>query len=282
MDCNEVQHLLEALLAGTLPPALHQAMDAHAVACVPCRVLVACAVGAPSVDVPPGLAESILRRTTGPACGRASEMLDGFLDGTLPGPDRELVALHVGFCPTCAAQARALARLAADLPALAEIRPASPFVERVLARTSRSPRRRFAAWVRRWPELGRDLLLRPRFAVEGAYFGALLLVAVFGLLAPAGLAERVRSVARANPMRALAAPAEQLASRVGSRVESRVESLTRQVRAQAERGIAPVWQAPTRVRQIMESLWHGEDDTTEMKESPPRSDPGTLPADPKP
>jgi hypothetical protein len=94
--------------------------------------------------------------------------------------DAELVRRHLSACAPCAALERELCALAADLPALAEIDPGPFFARRVRAALAAeraeadSPR----VWLAtRW----RRALRRPRFAIEFAYSGALLVALLIGV-----------------------------------------------------------------------------------------------------
>ena len=87
--------------------------------------------------------------------------------------------MHLDACGECAGLAAALARLATDLPPLAEMEPDARFVPEVLARTSRR-RAPFDAWTARLAAGWRRLAQRPRIALEGAYAGAIVLVMLFG------------------------------------------------------------------------------------------------------
>ena len=120
------------------------------------------------------LVASILRATSGRPCPAAEERLMALVDGTLDSEDAELVRGHLQGCLPCAALERALAATGSVLPDLAEVDPGRGFTESVLARTSRMPRKR-------WAEAFQALLLRPRFALEGAYLGAMVLVGVLAL-----------------------------------------------------------------------------------------------------
>ena len=61
-----------------------------------------------SLDAPPGLAASILERTSGPACHRSRDLLCDLTDGWLEETDAELVGLHLEVCDHCSALARTL------------------------------------------------------------------------------------------------------------------------------------------------------------------------------
>lgn len=155
------------------------------------------------------LLAGVLAKTTGPVCGRAHELLP---DDELPETDRRLLSLHLEGCAGCRALAAALAALAEDLPALAEVSPEPGFVEGVLGRTSRaapavpvperwarrlsaSPAALAGAWRRAWPVWVR----RPRFAWEAAFVLTLVLSPVFAA-AGAPLQERAVELGRENPV----------------------------------------------------------------------------------
>ena len=97
---------------------------------------------------PEDLVDSVLRRTSGPPCTRACELLCDLVDAALEEPDAELVRMHLLACEECGSTARALGGLRHDLPAMQGIEPDRAFVDDVLARTSRSLRRRLAAGCR--------------------------------------------------------------------------------------------------------------------------------------
>jgi hypothetical protein len=135
---------------------------------------------------------SVLRRTTGETvCRRAETLLCAYVDGELPGDDRELVEGHLAHCAPCRALAAALARAAEVLPALAVLDPGPAFTAAVLDLTSRrSPAtavERLVTWWHAWQA-------RPRFAMELAYVATLVLVLVAGNPAPVLQAATVRTV----------------------------------------------------------------------------------------
>jgi hypothetical protein len=137
-----------------------------------------------AMDPRDDLVASILRATSGSPCRAAEERLPDLVDGVLDAVDVELIRGHLEGCGPCTALARALLEVGSALPQMAEVDPGRAFTEAVLVRTSRAPRQRWAAAFQ-------ALLLRPRFALEGAYLGSLVFV---GLLALPG--------ARTLPVRA--------------------------------------------------------------------------------
>jgi len=217
MTCRELERLLEGWLAETLPASERTACEEHLATCEACRDLVELAAladsaGALEASPPPDLVAGILERTSGATCARVREELVLLVDGELLGERRELVELHLGFCPDCRELRGVLEDLAGDLVLLAEVDPGPDFVESVLERTVRADRPRSLAgaegvagagrdraaqvtparlrrwWKTTWPALVR----RPRFAWEAAYVLALVLTP---LVASADLPERAADLA---------------------------------------------------------------------------------------
>jgi hypothetical protein len=167
------------------------------------------------------LAGSILRRTSGPTCDSAKRLLCDELDGGIEQLDSELVRMHLEGCAECAALSRTLAALSRDLPLLAEIAPDDRFLDEVLARTlpAQAPAARWAARI----AVGlQGLFRRPRFAMEGAYVGTLLLVLIFGVQSNllAQIPRRALELAEVDPMAELSEPVTQLSTTVSDRATS--------------------------------------------------------------
>jgi hypothetical protein len=184
MDCREWEHNLEALLDGTLPAQRRAEAQAHLFACPACRELFAAARG-DRASLPtgedPGLTRDILARTSGPACGRAAELLAGRWDSPPAAGDGALLDEHLAGCGDCAILASTLDWLAPLLPAMAEPDPGPRFTAAVLRATAQAPTRIAApAWLLRLRALARQWWARPRFAMEAAYAGTLVLVFLFG------------------------------------------------------------------------------------------------------
>jgi predicted anti-sigma-YlaC factor YlaD len=204
MDCRSLLDRLEALLDGTLGGEDLRAAEEHLRGCAECRGFVELArtePQAPVLEPPADLAGSILEKTSGSACDGARDRLGDHVDGTLEGLDSELVRLHLDGCRECEGLARALASLAAELPAMAEIEPDAAFVDDVLAKTT-SRRRRFPRQLEKLASI-RDLwprvVNRPRFALEAAYVATLVVVLVFGPNLPlAGMSQRAIDLVRAG------------------------------------------------------------------------------------
>lgn len=172
------------------------------------------------MEPPMDLVTSILRATSGNPCRAAEERLPDLVDGLLDEVDAELVRGHLHTCPPCTALAQALARIAETLPAMQETDPGRSFTAAVIARTSRSRRARLAA---SW----RALVLRPAFAMQGAYVGALVVFGLFGLPG-SPLRELPRSAAHA--VVATAGQVEEETSTAVQGAEKRAERIAAQVR----------------------------------------------------
>lgn len=211
---------------------------------------------------PLDLVDLVLARTSGKACGRAEALLPEHTDGALGRTDGDLLQLHLGYCSSCRDLSVALARLALELPGVAEVRPDARFIEDVLIRTSRAPVRRALDWAAHASIIWQRLVLRPRLAAEGAYLGTLVLAALLGLIGEGDLARRAASLVATNPVSAAAGPvsrvglaldaaAEDLRSRVEASVPAAVDSVERSFRE----GAAPFRLAAQRVQRAVVDLW---------------------------
>ena len=168
MSCESFLDHAAGFLEGSLVEIDREAALAHLQGCAACRAL----LEALEAAADPGLTDAILARTSGTACETARSRLCDRVDGGSSPFDAELVDGHLRHCPECGALARALASLTEDLPRLAAIDPGPGFVEAVLARTSRRPRR--VPLAERWAAAVSRLLERPRIALEGAFVVAVL------------------------------------------------------------------------------------------------------------
>ncbi len=99
----------------------------------------------------------------------------------LPPSNALLLEHHLRLCPECRSIADALGVCDLLLPELATADPGPEFVDSVLERTSRLPLRPSQSFDFAFRFL-RSLFFRPRFALEAAYIGALLLFGLYGLL----------------------------------------------------------------------------------------------------
>jgi len=126
----------------------------------------------PRLTDPAAFTAEVLARTSGKPCDACEARLPDLIDGTLGATDRTLVQRHVSRCPSCRAVALALDDLRSRLPRMAAVPPGPALATRVLAATTGrrrlAPNRAGVAAVWR-------LLLRPRFALEAAYVGAMIL-----------------------------------------------------------------------------------------------------------
>jgi anti-sigma factor RsiW len=217
MDCLTFLDRLAALLDGRAAPGERAALEEHARACADCGDLLRAAeTQSRTGSVAPGPARGeepfgtgfvgdVLRRTTGPACRRAEDLLPDFADGLLDAGTASLVASHLAHCAACAALAETLRAMGPVLASLAEVEPGPDLLVSVLDATSRRPKERvgsgfsriagWQAWVAGWSEL---LLSRPRLSLEAAYIGTVLFVLVFGNPAATLHAASARTVAVAE------------------------------------------------------------------------------------
>jgi predicted anti-sigma-YlaC factor YlaD len=168
MNCESFLDYAAGFLDGSLASADREAVSCHLAECADCRAL----LSALEATNDPGLADAILARTSGTACESAGSRLCDRVDGHLDPFDAELVDAHLYHCHECGALARVLRALHDDLPGLASIDPGPGFVDAVVARTSRRPRR--VAPATRWASVVSRLLDRPRIALEGAFVAAVV------------------------------------------------------------------------------------------------------------
>lgn len=179
MNCLEFEAQMESLLDGTLEPSKRTGCLEHAARCASCGELLTAVGGAfqYSEEIStPSLVEGVIERTIGSACGQAREQLPALVDQELPSADRQLIELHLSSCASCSQLATTLSMLRRELPRLAEVPLDDRFTHRVLAATL-APRVRFRRW---WLSHWSAWVHRPRFAMEAAYVGLLLVMLVLG------------------------------------------------------------------------------------------------------
>jgi predicted anti-sigma-YlaC factor YlaD len=232
MNCRDLIARLDDLNASRLRPSERLEAEKHLAACGECRdlqALIAAGRDEREIEAPPGLLDDVMARTSGDTCRSAHRLLCDHVDGALDPVDDELLRLHLNDCAGCAGTALALARLTADLPALAVLQPDDRFVIEVLARTTR--RERFAiGWAARLVAAGQrlasgwqSLMQRPRFAFEGAYLGVIFLVLLFGIpTSPlAGVPQQALGLVRGNPVAGLREVGEEVAPTIRITVRPR-------------------------------------------------------------
>jgi anti-sigma factor RsiW len=181
MNCSRFARILADFEQGTLAPGERLSVEAHLESCQRCRRLLGTARG--TIDLLAGeggdaLARSIMVRTSGPVCPRAESRLWEYVDGSLDATESQLIALHLEHCEGCRSIAAEFADAQQVLSAMAEIDPGPFFTREVFGLTSGRHARvsvfrtRFLAWWNR-------MVYRPRFALEAAYVGTLVLVLLF-------------------------------------------------------------------------------------------------------
>ena len=199
MNCGQFQAVLDDFLAGNLADDF--TAREHLKGCSKCRELAALIrddLVFPQAPAPAGLAEAVLRRTSGPACESARQFLPGYADGDLPASDTELLAIHLEACRDCRGLIAAVRMLAVDLPALAEMEPEPGFTARVLTATSEKQtlaQRLAASW--------QEMLQRPRIAFEAAYIAMVTFALLFGLPFAGDGGGRMLEIARMQPVQTL-------------------------------------------------------------------------------
>jgi hypothetical protein len=127
-------------------------------------------------DVPGSLAATVLLNTIGSACGQAREHLPDHVDQALDSVVRELVEVHLAGCSDCRRLSGTLVALRRELPKLAEISLDGQFTNDVLKATVTRQSRWKSWWQGDWSAW----VQRPRFAMEAAYVGLLVVMLVLG------------------------------------------------------------------------------------------------------
>jgi hypothetical protein len=184
IDCRDFEERLDEFEAGTLAAEEQQSAISHLEICVRCRALLGIVRGETdllALEEREKLAQSILRRTSGPACRNAEDSLCQWIDGALSQADQQLISLHLAHCHNCAELAATLSELYDVLPDMATIEPDRQFTADVLQATLGMqflPRRQGREFD--WRKLWNCTMRRPRFAWEAAYVGTLLVLMMLG------------------------------------------------------------------------------------------------------
>lgn len=177
MNCHEFEMRFEALLDERLDASVRATCLEHAAACPSCGdLLAAVSESFESLRESPGssLIDSVLDRTIGSACAQARERLPALVDQELDTADHELVELHLAGCPDCQQLAAILVGLRRELPRLAEVPVDEAFTRQVLAATLPFSTRLRRRWQPHWS----NWIRRPRFAMEAAYVGLILVMPI--------------------------------------------------------------------------------------------------------
>ena len=194
------------------------------------------AVDAAGVRRPVVRADLLARLRDWPTARRIAEQLP-VVDGALDPVEAELVRGHLESCAGCAALAHALSELSEALPAMQEVDPGRAFTAAVIARTSGSRSRRSQL-----ADRFRALWMRPAFALEGAYLGALVLVGVFALPGMSSLKAVPKLAADAVAAKAnqVEERAVQDAEKIAARFAVRVREVKRGVERKVDAAVASI------------------------------------------
>ena len=173
MNCQEFESLFMRFLQGKLSPAAAENCETHREICPNCRELWELAqreVVLVPVTEEEKLVRAVLGKTTGPACGRARDLMPDLLDHQLPKDHSALLEEHLNSCSPCRQLYAVLSQLPTELRALAELDPGPGFTRRVMDSTlhdkpivqgiTTRPSRKWSRWPR-----------RPRLVWEIAYIG---------------------------------------------------------------------------------------------------------------
>lgn len=268
MDCRIFTERLNRFLEGKISAGEKTVFEDHLRRCDRCRELVSIHEEGQdrfSVEPPAGMAEAILRDTGGSPCASARQRLAEYQDGSLGGDDSGLVRMHLEGCGDCAALGLVLARMAADLPLLAEMETDDRFVLDVLAGTVFRPKK-VGGLAARIATGWKTLLARPRFAWEGAYIGTFLFVLAFGIPSTP-LAEgplRALDFVKSSTVAGLRQPAAKLEDRMSNgvrevkkawmNIDAGVAVRTREYREDLNRKSSQAYETATR---FLGTFWAG-------------------------
>src|SRR5688572_26355785 len=89
------------------------------------------------MEIPDDLTRSILKRTSGLACGRSREYLPDFVDGKLEAGSAGLLALHLYYCSGCRALDERLRELPEAFQGMALLEPDKGFTRAVMHATAK-------------------------------------------------------------------------------------------------------------------------------------------------
>lgn len=200
MNCHDFEIRLERLLDGAIDAAEKTDCLLHAEQCQTCGEMLKAVSGlepAIATEEKESFVESILERTTGAVCRQAEEKLPAYLDHELRAIDRELLQGHLNGCAPCRKLVTTLGMLSSELPRLAEAPVDERFTVQVLAATLPARTR----WLRWWSRHWADWIQRPRFAMEAAYAGLLVVMLVLGAFSTplAALPEKGLQIMQPDP-----------------------------------------------------------------------------------
>jgi len=194
VGCSDLADRLDLLLGEELSDSEMVELKAHVERCEKCRNLLEVFQSEHGFEHTDGFVGGVLARTSGSSCSRVHSMLCDYVDQMLQGADATLVEEHLNYCSSCAQLASILEELVAELPQMASLDPGPFFASSVVAatRSTQQPDK----WTLLLSYLTR-VLERPRFSLEAAYVGALLVFLVFGS-APVKSVEGVASATLAG------------------------------------------------------------------------------------
>ncbi len=258
IDCRNFTERLGQFLEGKISAGEKTLFEEHLRRCDRCGELAAIHEEGKDrfpVEPPAGMVEAILRDTGGSPCAGARQQLAEYQDGSLGRVDSDLVGMHLEGCGDCAALSLVLARMAADLPLLAEMETDDRFVPDVLAGTVFRPKKA-ALLAGRIAAGWKTLLARPRFAWEGAYIGTFLFVLAFGIPStplaegPRRALDFVKSSTAASLRQPVAKLEDRMAYGVGEvkktwvNIDEGVAVRTQEYREELSRFLGTFWAGP--------------------------------------
>ena len=186
MTCADVERLLQAIFSGALTEDQKQAVHRHIESCSQCADLVGSLVSdSPDQDMPNpdgSFADSVLARTSGPACRQAMEVFFAAADDVSPDFDTSLLDMHTKNCPDCRRIQDAWSWIDAECRYYRRAEPDDRFTHDVLRETSQRARPVSQLWDAFVHALSRRLAERPRIAWEISYALVVIIILIAGPL----------------------------------------------------------------------------------------------------
>ncbi len=181
--------------------------------------------------------------------------------------------MHVDACAECAAVELVLARMAVDLPLLAELDPDAGFLREVLQRTASLPA---AGWAARLTAGWERLLTGPRLALEGAYLGMFAIMLIFGTPGSplAEIPRKALELVKINPVAELKQPVADLAEEAVSRAGFAWRTTSLKMNAASREIAENAKHASDSASDLVGTLWDQLASEQETDETEPSNDDG--------
>jgi hypothetical protein len=184
LECVDIEQWLGLYLEGKLTGGIRQSLEEHLNQCSDCQTVV-------SIFRQTGerncadLTDIIIESTSGPLCPRIKSSLPDWMDGVLKREDFQLIEHHLDSCLSCRQMAQAMREVQAGLAQLVPVSLPENLTQQILDATSLSKHNPYVFSLKSGVKLRsfwEKFTLRPRFSLEAAYIGALLMFTLVSLL----------------------------------------------------------------------------------------------------